>query len=125
MSIPAKIRLSSLSEAGTINGKISFSPERTALSFAHEGDSFLITLSQGRMRVKKSGVLSYDMLFKENVMSPVSLKTDEGVLQDFYMTTHSLETSRKKDFLSARAVYSFDLSSDTREITLECEFYEN
>ena len=125
MSIPAKIKLSTLNDGKAVSGRISFSQDKIALMFAHEGDSFLITVRDNSMRVKKTGALSYDMTFKENSLSPVTLSTDQGTLKEFYMTTHSLRFTRKNDFFSAQAVYSFELSTDENKITLECSFYEN
>ncbi len=93
--------------------------------FSYEGETFLVTLSENKFRVKKTGALSYDMLFEENSINPVRLKTSEGTLNEFYMTTHSLTVERKKDFLSVTAVYSFDCNLETQSVTLECKFYES
>ena len=125
MSIPAKIKLSSLPTSKQIDGRISFSPEKTSLMFSYDGETFLVTLSENKFRVKKTGALSYDMIFEENAINPVTLKTSEGALNEFYMTTHSLTVERKKDFLSVTAVYSFDCNLETQSVTLECYFFES
>lgn len=125
MSIPAKIKLCGDGIDNTVSGKIALAPDRAALSFSLDGDDFLVVITEKRMRVKKTGELSYDMLFRKDMLSPVTIKTAQGTLSDIYMTTHSLEAAREGEHLFARAVYSFDSSPERKEITLECVFYEN